>query len=206
MEPITMLMAGKMAGDVAGLGAQSYGAYKNYQLQKDNLEYQKKVQKKTWQREDSAVQRAAADMKKAGLSQTLAAGHGASSGPIVSTVAPRIDMPQIPDISAGIMALLKGQADVTQTNEQAKLAAAQSANVLKDTEIKSRDLELLRGTGVLYHGSPAGKLGTDVGGIVQKFKDALPEQPKSDLEIDWKAVARHRAKKGLVPVKIQSKR
>ncbi len=60
----------------------------SYKLQKDNLVYQKDLQKVMMAREDNAVQRRAADLKKAGLSPTLAAGSAASSGPVISTVAP----------------------------------------------------------------------------------------------------------------------
>lgn len=61
----------------------------NYKLQKDNLAYQKDLQKIMFSREDNAVQRRVSDLRKAGLSPTLAAGSSASAGPVVSTSAPQ---------------------------------------------------------------------------------------------------------------------
>ena len=61
----------------------------NYQLQKDELAYQKDLQKIMFAREDNAVQRRVADLKAAGLSPTLAAGSSAGAGSVVSTTAPQ---------------------------------------------------------------------------------------------------------------------
>ena len=52
----------------------------NFQLQKDELAYQKDLQKIMFAREDNAVQRRVADLKSAGLSPTLAAGSSAKQG------------------------------------------------------------------------------------------------------------------------------
>ena len=61
----------------------------NYQMQKDELAYQKDLQKIMFAREDNAVQRRVADLKSAGLSPTLAAGSSANAGPAISTSAPQ---------------------------------------------------------------------------------------------------------------------
>ena len=61
----------------------------NLTLQKDNLAYQKLLQKLIFMREDNAVRRRVRDLKAAGLSPTLAAGSSAGAGSVVSTSAPQ---------------------------------------------------------------------------------------------------------------------
>ena len=63
----------------------------NLRLQKENLDWQKHVQQKTWDREDTAIQRQKQDLIAAGMNPYMAMnGSGANSGSIVNTQAPQM--------------------------------------------------------------------------------------------------------------------
>lgn len=83
-------------GDITTIGSTLAGTVdsfltnqQNLNLQKQNLAYQKDLQKEIFAREDNAVQRRVNDLIKAGLSPTLAAGSSAGAGSVVSTSAPQ---------------------------------------------------------------------------------------------------------------------
>ena len=165
-----------LLGAAIGLGigmdflSQNYWNYKNYQLQKKLLDYQKWQQKEEWQRQDNAVQRRTADLIKAGMSPVLAAGNPAVSGAVVRADAPQMNYQQLNMLSA-----LKGYQDILLNKEQMKnlqvqrdYYAVQIARSMADrdrilsvkrmndinTLIKENDYEIYKATGTESNAAP----------------------------------------------------
>lgn len=138
-----------------GFGASMYGHSQNrqndmlnYELQKENLEYQKWAQQHTWEREDNAIQRRVADLQAAGLSPVLAAGSAAQTSQPIATTAPER---KYRDPSAAIMNAIN---IMTQgVNIRRTAAEAELTEEKVRSEQQSRDIQLgdfqLRERGVL---------------------------------------------------------
>lgn len=128
-----------LGGVSLGLGALdtavNFGlGMKNYELQKDNLEYQKQQQNITRDREDNSIQRRVADLRAAGLSPTLAAGSGATASAPISTVAPQINANiDTQGKLAQSLALMQAKQNIARTNAEMDLIAMQRDKTQEDT-------------------------------------------------------------------------
>ena len=134
-----------VAGGLANLGsawASVKGVYDNkkvndlnFQLQNENLAYQKDLQKIIFNREDNAVQRRVNDLRKAGLSPTLAVGSAAGAGSVISTSAPQ----RLSDLQ-GYLAL--AQVGTMIANQQkAQTDADIARQQLKQTKLDTKYLK-----------------------------------------------------------------
>lgn len=97
----------------------------NLRLQKENLDWQKHVQQKTWDREDTAIQRQKQDLIAAGMNPYMAMnGSGANSGSIVNTQAPQMGFYKDP--TAEFFSSLGGALDMYKSLQQAKQSALET--------------------------------------------------------------------------------
>lgn len=118
------------AGGILGGAAQVGGFLAN-------LIGRKKRQKHLEKREDSAVQRQAADMEKAGLSKTLAAGGGAQSGQVVDA---DLGVPDLSQSMAAAADLMQQRQEISASKAQEKLTKVQEER--QRAELRNKSLEL----------------------------------------------------------------
>lgn len=167
MEPFTLGAA------AVGLGAASGLA--NTYMQWQNLNWQKSVQNKMFNREDSSIQRRVADLKAAGLSPVLAAGQGASAGPVVSTHAP--ELPQNTGQQILDLMRMKNEFETSATQRalmqsQAKLADANAKVAGTVGRIKGVEANTVEDSGNPGQ-SQVGKTLNDLTGTFNTFVDRV---------------------------------
>lgn len=138
---------------------------RNLDYAKENLAWQKHVQETTWNREDNAVQRRAADLKAAGFNPLLAAGGAASSGQAVATTAPQSNMKT--NFAETAIALARAQNDISMTRSQQELLKQQA-------DVTRQNADLLRMQKEWYKNHPDSAPGVESGlytvkGLTQAF-------------------------------------
>lgn len=133
---------GSLIGTAGGLVSSIFG----HKSSKKQLEWTQYAQRKAWEREDTAVQRRAADLQAAGFNRLLAAGSGAaSSAPVHVDAEQPVDYSQIgnPFVADATikMALAKQKADISQTEAQTQLLTGQLESVTKNNELLQRTID-----------------------------------------------------------------
>ena len=152
------------------IGLNGLSGLANTYFQFKNLEYQKDIQNKIFNREDNSVQRRVADLKAAGLSPVLAAGQGAQAGPVVKTEAPQFDTSHVSNaVSVMQMANYAKQmeatdADISKTHAEQKAVEMQARKTRADAYSQEMNNAYQEKTGIPANVSLPAKI----------LRDAIP--------------------------------
>ena len=115
--------------DIGSFIATGVSKVSDFFTQKRQFEYDKKVQEKTWEREDNAIQRRVDDLTKAGLSPVLAAGTGAQASPPIRAQVPGAGLGNAAVEAMQLRtALMRQKQDIATSAAQEKLNQIQAEN------------------------------------------------------------------------------
>lgn len=130
---------GYLGNQLGGLVTNNLNEQKNYELQQENLAYQKDLQRQIFGREDNSVWRRTQDLIRAGLSPTLAAGQGAGAGTAISTTAPQLQNLKTDLNIPAVLGMIKMGQDISMTIEQKKLIQNQALKAGADAALAWHD-------------------------------------------------------------------
>lgn len=121
-------------GDILSPLIQGVGMYADFKQQQKQFNYDRELQQTMFDREDTAVQRRAADLAAAGLSQTLAAGNAASTmSPIRAQVPGAGIGNRVAENMALRTSLMRQEADIATTKAQKDLLDQQRRKIELET-------------------------------------------------------------------------
>lgn len=131
-----------VAGAIEGAGNLGLGIWNAYQSYK-NTNYQKKLQKQIFAREDNAIQRRVADAEAAGFNKFSVMGEGSPAGGAVSVQAPHISE----DLGSKVADTLSTMYSLAQQKALAKKADAEAKQAdvafkLADNKLQSDNMAL----------------------------------------------------------------
>ena len=172
---------------------------RNFAYEQENQSYQRGLQQTMFDREDSAVQRRAADLEAAGMSKVLAAGQGAQAGPVVNSTAPQQHAAQrgisgkVAQMQAitGFANIAKTMAETSLIESQAESAKAQSRfDIRRTNEILGYDDKSKRqGVGYFESLADSEKLTAKAREHQEWAKSTLAE-----IDAEWKREMANRIK------------
>jgi hypothetical protein len=144
-------LIGGLASSAINANSQKQANNANIKMQQDTNAQNEALTREAWARDDNAVQRRAADLQAAGLSQTLAAGSPAGVSSPIKAVAPQVDAVQQDwNVAQMAMQAMQQQADYSMTRAQTtmlKNEAKREKEVVRgmklDNDMKTADISLI---------------------------------------------------------------
>lgn len=124
-----------LLGGLAGAAVDLF----NLNEQKKQNQWLKDAQQTTWDREDNAVQRRAADMEAAGINPLMAAGNPASTSAPIQIGAPQMGTNAIDKAALGV-AMARQKADITKTEADTQVSRINADLAMDQRELIHRQL------------------------------------------------------------------
>lgn len=114
---------------------QSWTNERNLQWQRDQQEYQRNLQERMFDREDSSIARRTADLQRSGLSPVLAAGQGAGTGPVVNSQS--ISSKDISGSAMDVLAMMRQVSDMSTAQKQRQIMDSQERLLQAQTNVQN---------------------------------------------------------------------
>lgn len=140
---------GNLAAAGVGAGSGIWEGWRNREFQRDVNAQNEALMRESWARDDTAVQRSAADFEAAGLSRTLAAGNSAgNSGPIKLE-----PLKASHGVAEQAMSAIALKTNIAQTKAQTAKTNAEADAARADAKLKNVEADRVLGSAGYYRTS-----------------------------------------------------